>query len=139
MQRTKQQNIRLHVLLHKLGIGLEEKEELVSQYTRGRATSSVDLHEPECAELITALEQQISETDKQANKQRRRVISHLIEAGYSTPDGKADMPKIYEWVKRQKHKKPFNDLNSAQLSDLIHAAENLKNHYLKKVDHARSA
>lgn len=134
MIRTHQQNKELHALLH----NLSDKELLVSQYSNGRTTTSAELKEQECDELINALRREVSNTEQLANRQRRRVISHLIEAGYTNADGRADMPKIYAWVKRQKHKKNFNDLTSSQLSELIYAAENLKSHYLKKVDDART-
>lgn len=131
--RTPRQNIRLHTLLCKLGIDQDTKEAFVRQYTDGRTARSSQMYPHQCAQLIAMLSAQLTEHDKDRNARRRRVISHLKEAGYTRPDGSADMPAIYAWVMRQKHKTPFNHLTAPQLSQLITAAQGVRDHYLTKV------
>lgn len=131
MQRTYTQNNQLHALLMQHGLDLSQKEDLVHQYTHGRTTRSSKMHIHECQKLIDALRGQ-NHPDL-LDRKRKRVIAHLAEAGYITPDGRPDMPAIYAWARRQKHKKNMNRLTSRQLSELIVAADGVKNHYLSKV------
>ncbi len=138
MLRTPHQNIELHVLLMKLGIDLDQKEELVSQYTNHRTVRSSKMNKDECQKLINALRAQADPNFELLDRKRKRVISHLIEAGFVTATNRADMKSIHAWVKRQKHKKHLNDLDSRQLSELIVAAKGVRDHFLKKVDHART-
>lgn len=135
MTRTPEQNIQLHTLLTRLGIDLEGKEDLVSQYTQGRTTSSREMNVEECQALINELNRHTA--PDLLDTKRKRVIAHLAEAGYLTPEGKPDMVGIYGWVRRQKYKLEFNSLNSYQLSELIHAADRVRTHFLKTRDAAR--
>jgi hypothetical protein len=132
IKRDNKQNSILHSLISRLGWSADDKAETVLQYTAQRTRHSSKMSYIECAEMISALESLTRADDEAKNKKRRRVISHLREAGY-TKDGKADMPGIYTWCRTQKHKKPLNNLTSHQLSELIHAAEKVKAHYLKQV------
>lgn len=131
MKRTITQNNRLHALLHQLGIDLDTKEVLIDQFTNGRTVRSSEMTRNECQALIKELEVRVgSEADR--DKKRKRVIAQLAEAGYITKDARPDMPRIYEWVRRQKHKKHLNAHTSDELSGLIYAAEQVKNHYLQQ-------
>lgn len=131
MQRTKEQNTRLHALLAQLGMDSDDKEEMVSEYTNYRTQRSSEMTHLECGQLIHSLELVQRAQDHHLDKKRKRVISHLIEAGY-TKDGRADMPAIHAWVEKQKHKKHLNKHTSPELSQLIHAAAAVKNHKLEK-------
>lgn len=127
MHRTQKQNITLHVLLHKLSIDQDQKEELVSDYTNGRTVRSSEMTIGECDRLIATLTE--IDGDK-LDRKRKRIIAHLKEIGY-------DMPGIYKWVKTQTGKH-FNSLNSQELSGTIHAAQRIRDHYLSKVNDART-
>lgn len=133
MIRTQKQNIDLHILLTKLSITPEEKADLVYLYSSQRTKTSANLYESECAKLIKMLEKRWEDLDEKRDKRRKRVISHLAEAGYTTPQGRPDMNKIHSWVRKQKHKKHLNDHNLKELSSLIKAAEGVRDHYLSKL------
>lgn len=136
MKRTKAQNSRLYSLFGRLGIYGRLKADLVVQYTGGRTIKSSEMSYDECQALINYLQSRVyAYSPEQAvlDKKRKRVISHLKEAGFILPDGKADMQSIYAWVKRQKHKKGFNEHTDGELSELIHAAAQVKDYFLSKL------
>ncbi len=136
MKRTTAQNNRLHGLLTKLGLDLDAKEDLVTQFTNCRTVRSSEMTAPECQQLILHLQNQLG-SDNQLDRQRKRVIANLAEAGHVTDNGKPDMPAIYAWTRRQKHKLPLNQLNSSQLGALIYASEQVRDHYLNQYDKQR--
>jgi hypothetical protein len=131
--RTPQQNSILHAMLSQLGMDAEAKADLVLSHTNNRTSHSSEMSVEECDLLIHSLQLLRNGKDRHLDKKRKRVISHLIEAGYTTPDGKADMTRIYAWVKLQKHKKQLNDHSSAELSQLIHAAAAVRDYKLKAI------
>lgn len=122
--RTKEQNKQLHMLLGNLGL-MDSKAWLVSEYTDGRTEKSSEMTKQEATELIRAL------NDK-GDRKRKRVISHLAEAGYVI-NGRPDMEAINKWVLQQKFKKPLNAHTDSELSLLIYAASKVKEHFLSKV------
>lgn len=124
MLRTKEQNKQLHLLLGNLGL-MDSKAWLVSEYTNGRTERSSEMSVGEAAELIKAL-------NDAGDRKRKRVISHLAEAGY-VKNGRPDMEAINKWVLQQKFKKPLNAHSDSELSSLIYAASKVKDHFLKKV------
>lgn len=145
MIRTKQQNKALYSLISKLGIDDETKQGLVMQYTKGRTKRSSEMFQHECHQLIEALRAKLpGQTPRQAfvprnkleakkERQRKRIISHLKEAGYTLPCGRADMHAINLWVEKQKFKKTLNQHTTAELSQLIYAAGKVRDHFLKHV------
>jgi hypothetical protein len=129
MIRTTEQNRRLHALLNKLGLGRHDLPLIVSSTTAGRTTKSSEMTATECESLINKLNAYNDERDRK----RKRVISHLAEAGYITPAGKPDMKAIEAWALQQKYKTPLNQLTSAQLSELIYAADAVRRHFLNGI------
>lgn len=135
MKRTTAQNSKLHFLLCRLKIDAELKASLVKQYTQGRTDHSSQMEFAECQELINHLQAAAGGGNGSfdvLDVKRKRVISHLKEAGFTLPDGRADMPAIYAWVRKQKYKKPLNDLTGEELSKLIHAAAGVRDHLVSK-------
>lgn len=130
MIRTTTQNRQLHALLTKAGLDLEDKEALVRSYTHNRTTRSSEMTVQECQALINELKVQTNQ--ELLDRKRKRVIAHLAEAGFITPEGKPDMLLIHAWVRRQKYKRDLNHLNSYQLSELIHAAAMVRDHFMTK-------
>ena len=90
MERSLEQNKKLHTLISLLKITPEEKEELVWQYSNSRTNSSKYLTMRECAELISNLEK-IS-----GNVTARSVIIHqkLLWRFYYTLRDKEYLPSI---------------------------------------------
>lgn len=130
--RTKEQNKQLHTLLCKLKIDLDTKEDLVAIYTNERTKRSSEMYRSECALLIYDLQKKFTPSQKELllDQKRKRVISHLAQAGYVTPAGRPDMVAISAWVEKQKFKKRFNDHTAAELSILIYASRQVLKHQL---------
>ncbi|MEZ5195086.1 MAG: hypothetical protein R2764_01405 [Bacteroidales bacterium] len=122
--RTKEQNKQIHMLLGNLGL-MDSKSWLVEEYTHGRTDRSSEMTRQEATELIRAL-------NDVNDRKRKRVISHLAEAGY-VKNGRPDMDAINKWVIQQKFKKPLNAHSDSELSSLIYAASKVKDHFLSKV------
>lgn len=145
MIRTMQQNKALYSLISRLRIDDETKQSLVMQFTKGRTTHSSEMFQHECDQLIEALQAKLpqpkprrafvpkNELEAKKERQRKRIISHLKEAGYMLPDGRADMHAINLWVKKQKFKKTLNQHTSEELSQLIYAAGKVRDHFLKHI------
>lgn len=132
--RTKEQNKKLHALLCKLKINLDTKEDLVAVYTSERTKRSSEMYTYECDQLIYDLQKGITPSQEELllDQKRKRVISHLAQAGYTLPTGKPDMYAITTWVEKQKFKKKFNAHTASELSVLIHASRQVLNHQLEK-------
>lgn len=131
-QRTLKQNKELHALIGQLGFDDDMKAVLINTYTHGRTMHSSNMSVMECQELINYLHNKVKEKEFEKDKMRKRVISHMKEAGYTLPDGRADMPAIQAWVQRQKYKKQLNKHTKKELSDLIYAADKVRQHFKNK-------
>jgi membrane carboxypeptidase/penicillin-binding protein len=140
MKRTKNQNRAIHTLCNHLGFDSDDRKQIVEKFSQGRTTSSAELTVEEARRLINDmrenLPQQIyvnSPEEQERDRKRKRVISHLAEAGYIKKDGKHDMDAIHAWVRRQKYKKHLNAHTSKELSTLIYAADAVRQHFLTKI------
>jgi len=129
-------NQQIGIMLRERGIDQEGKEEMVHEFTDGRTKSIRGMNDLEKRELIRLLRgsvQMPTPPNDINNQKRRRIISHLKEAGYVLPDGKADMQAIQAWVAKQRFKKELNAHSSAELSVLISCAEKVREHYYLKI------
>lgn len=124
---------QLHTLLSKTG-QTDNKRDLILEATNGRSSSSKDLNAHEMRSLIGKLQSLTPQTAEEASRERMRkkVIGLMKEAGYKLPGNKADMKSINEWLLKQTET-PFNNCTNAELVKLIHAATQVRNHYLTKV------
>lgn len=114
------------------------KEDMVSNITHGKTTKLSDLKSKEWDELLEYTGRLLHEfgisTQYDVNDvKRKRVISHLKESGYTLPNGKADMPAIEAWVRKQKFGKSLNQHTNTELSALIYAAQQVRDHYFTKI------
>jgi hypothetical protein len=126
-----------------------DRSEAVSMFTNGRKNSLKDLSEKEYWTFIGWLNRTFNSTpcpskggagvaegagdgkDGQSsvstdilNHQRRKIIALLCKIGYLTADGKADMPRIYQWVKSHGYlHKPLNAYTAKELPRLVTQAE----------------
>lgn len=141
MKRTLKQNKTLHVLIGRLHIDEETKQDLVHQYTRGRTIHSSHMTFDEANQLIRALRKELPDPAWKAKnsheamkeRKRKRIISHMAEAGFILPDGSPDMKAIHTWVQKQAYKKHLNRHSSEELSVLIYAADEVRQHFYKKM------
>jgi len=129
--RTKEQSIRLHTIIGKLGITPEIKEELVYNITQGRASSTKDLTHLECDTLIKTLQPNVP---IEGDKQRKKILSIVHELGWETPTGKIDWNTLNPYLLKYGYlHKSFNDYTPKELPTLVTQFENLlRSHYEKR-------
>jgi hypothetical protein len=140
MLRTESQNKRLHLLIGKLAIGAEQKEELVYEFTGGRETSSAKMEVRECNALIGHLEilsgqstatktkgYGFTQVNDAANKMRRKILSIVHELGWELPGGKIDWARLNEYLNKYGYlHKALNDYKYEELPTLVTQFENLQ-------------
>lgn len=158
--RTQKQNRQLHYWLAEAKIGTEVKEELVHNFSGGRATSSNLLTVDQCNMLIsylkglcearkeTAVPSRASGTgaglspsglrpppqgEDKANRMRRKCISICHEMGWKLENGKIDMRRVDEFCEKRGHgHKKLNFYSEKELPMLITQFEKLlKSKYAK--------
>lgn len=145
MYRTKEQNKTLHALLGELNIDVEQKEELVYQFTQSREKSSSKMLITECQAMINHLKaiksgyiskneggKKHDENDP-ANKMRRKILSICYEMRW-TLNGGIDWEKLNAWLYKYGYlKKDLNKYTEAELPTLVTQFENLlKTFYAKR-------
>lgn len=125
MKRTKDQNIRLHALIGKLGIDKKEKADLVSKHTKGRTESSADMYMHECNSLMNELQVManllIAKTpdEKKAENQRMKLFSIGHELKWNSE-------QVKSWVLKYGYKhKDINKYTLQELPTLITQFENV--------------
>ncbi len=134
MVRTAQQNSRLHLLLGKLNVEKETKEDLVYQFTSGRETSSSKLEFKECQALIDHLGRLTKQTFDSGDKMRKKILSVVHELGWETPSGKIDWKSLNEYLLKFGYlHKTLNDYEYKELPTLVTQFENLlRTEYAKR-------
>jgi len=131
---------RLHQLLNALGL-MEEKPQLVRQYTNERTSSSRAMMPHEAKMLIKGLEDLQKPKAKHytptahdqaasADIMRKKIISMFREIGYEVYDPTkskivADMHRIYSFVRHKGYLKPkgLNQYTAKELPGLVSQVE----------------
>ncbi len=136
--RTPQQNKLLHSLLKELGIDKDIKEDLVLQFSNGKTDRSSHMTKEECQALIDHLQYRINTKraikHERKDKMRKKIIALFVKMGYTTPDGKIDMKRIYDWVNKYGYlKKPLNHYSEKELPHLVTQAEKVYHSFIQKV------
>lgn len=129
MTRTPEQNKRLHLLIAKLGITAENKEDLVSSYSNGRVTSSADMTAHECDELLRYL-QQLADKHKDYFDERaiamRRKFFALARDKQWIVSGKIDYVRTNNWLLHYSYlHKTINEYNYSELPKLLSQFEHV--------------
>lgn len=129
MTRTVEQNKRLHLLICKLGICTENKEDLVCSYSNGRATSSADLTVHECDELLRYLQNLANEQagyhDQRAIAMRRKFFALVRDKGWML-NGKIDYVRVNKWLSKYGYlHKSINEYKYAELPKLLSQFEHV--------------
>lgn len=156
---TPQLNKQLHALITKLSM-MEHKPYLVESFTHGRSSSSKDLTNFECIELIKHLKmlQNLKNVDatqeathvshamppikkqtpyEQGDAMRKKIIALAHQINWKTThprSGKeiADMKRINEWCKTHGYlHKELNHYTVTELPVLVTQFQNMYNSYLK--------
>ena len=114
----------------------DKKDYAIYGFTNGRTSSSKDLTDAEAAAFINSLPKSLSpalskvegdvEEAEKCNTKRRKLCGMAHNIGWvvwcaTKGDYKADMPRLYGWVKQYGHCAPkaLKDYNSKELNKLI--------------------
>lgn len=116
---TKAQQQRIHMLAKQNNKEENDLRKMIAAITHQRTESTKQMTCYHAKALIAYLEDKL-------DRKRKRVIANLKTTGMS-------MDEIHAWVLQQKHKKHLNEHTSQELSQLIYAAEKVKNHYYSKI------
>lgn len=141
---------RLHALLNKAGL-MDEKADLVKQYSACRETSSTKLEYREANSLIKHLEDLTLQMGMRspedikrqtADTMRKKIISMLREVGFETTEGsrkKADMKAIYSLIIKIGYLKPksLNQYDNNELPKLVSQIESYYQKELKRINNGR--
>lgn len=119
MQRTTEQNKKLHALLNQKGL-MAHKANFILGATQGRSERSSDLTKEECKWLINHIEN-LDNDDARRNTMRRKIISLYRQMGYNDGE-RADMKRIEADVV-QRWKKKLNDYSLTDLTHIIGVLE----------------
>ena len=136
---TKEQNARLHQLLSHSNM-MDDKANIVKQYTAGRTESSRLLSTHEALDII----EDLAEQDNSANKMRKKLL-HLgymmmwDQPANSQQQGlkpqRINYMNVSNWCASDKckHKKPLNKLSPVELPMVVSQLEQVYKSFNKKV------
>lgn len=123
MQRTLEQNTKLHALIGVLHLGPDIKADLVYQVSGGRCKSSRDLTVNECSELIRLLESATMSEEKRREDVRKKIIWRLYfmlrERGYFPVQTSSEAMKSLGRMTDKVWKKSVEDMTSSELNACI--------------------
>ncbi len=130
MQRTLDQNTKLHALIGQLRLDADMKADLVSQFSAGRCTSSRDLTVMECAGLISYLEGIISSPEKQKESVRKKMVWRLYfmlrDRGYFPHQDAMEAMESLDRMTTKVWHKSATTMTSKELSTYIGIVRNWK-------------
>lgn len=128
---TKAQIIGIRTMLSKLGLK-EEKENLISTYTKERTTHITKMSKSEAAQLIKNLKNPNEEAQE---RQRKHIIAMAHNMNWQLPGGKADMQRVNGWVQQYGHLSgKLNDYEGEALQKLVTQFQKVYKHYLKAIE-----
>ncbi len=127
MNRTNEQNSRLHGLLGLLHIEPEQKAWLVEEFTDGRSSSTKDMSSTECQALIDHLAKVATDTNAdRANVMRRKAFAIAHELGWKDAQGKVDRARFDAWMLKYSYlHKGINQYTHNELPKLLTQLEQL--------------
>ena len=131
MLRNSTQNKQLYLLLNKLGIDNELKQEIVYRLTNGRTIKSSEMNVQECQAMINELNAE--PTMGKADKMRKKIISLFRKMGYLV-NGKVDMVAVEAWVEKYGYlHKSLNNYKYVELPKLVSQAEAVYQSFIKSL------
>lgn len=119
--------------LQQLGYELT-REDIVLDFTGGECTGLRQLTDRQYYGLLKSLRTKLSESEDPALQQMRmKIIALFRKMGYER-NGKADMPKIYKWVKKYgKFHQPLNLHSKEELTELTTQVKMMYESHLKEI------
>lgn len=128
------QRSKIAVLINKLGLDIDTKEELIHTHTDGRTTSIRGLKMHEAIQVIQSLTGDQKPQNNPATKMRRKIMSMAHELGWELEGGKLDTKRLNDWcIKYGFGKKKLDDYTEYELTMLVTQFEQAYVTYLKKV------
>lgn len=128
-KRTPQQHKQLFALLYKLGIDDDGRKELVYEVTQCRTTTTTELTQLECADLINSLQTKANIQEEKKDRMRKKIIAMAHEMKWYNA-GKVDLKRIDDWcVKSGKFKKPLMKHSQGELTQLVTQFEHVAASY----------
>lgn len=125
-------NKHLHALLTQLNL-MEQKQDLVRQFTNGRTISSKDMSIDEARALIKSLEDQ---KEQRTKKMRAKIIHLLCLLGYTLDDGTPNYVRINRFIEnigaRNPRKKPLPFLDPKETWAVLCQVEQMYAKELKR-------
>lgn len=131
--RSLPQNRKLHMLLGKLKLDPEVKQDIIYKATLGRTTSSKDLYQSEADILINELNRMLNADP--AQRMRRKIFSICHELGWRLPASqKVDVQRLNNWLMKYGYlHKPLMAYTYQELPALVSQLEEiLKKSYNEK-------
>lgn len=137
-QKAKKRDYSEYFALEKQlqAIGYElTREDVVFQFTKGKSTGLRQLTDIQYYDLLKFLRNKIAESeDPSLQQMRSKIISLFHKMGYEDDHGKADMKRIYTWVKKYgKFHKPLNMHTKSELTELTTQVKLMFDSYLQEV------
>ena len=124
------QNKRLHQLLNETGL-VEEKKDLVRDYSRIGSESSKDLLIGEANSLIQHLESLVLAKHDPADAMRKKMIMYAHKMRWQLPNGRVDMKRLDGWCQHYgKFSKKLNNHTRLELTQLLTQFEQVYNSFL---------
>lgn len=127
------QNKRLHQLLNETGL-VEEKKDLVRDYSRIGAESSKDLLIGEATSLIQHLESLVPDKHDPSDAMRKKIIMYAHKMRWQLENGKIDMKRLDGWCQLYgRFGKKLNGHTHLELTQLVTQFEQVYESFLKGV------
>ena len=116
-------NGKMHVLLAQLE-WIEHKAKLADISSNGRTESTKELTDDEFAAMLNHLE---ASEKKALDPSRRKILYYARELGMETPEGKADYPRINQFIQeigaRNPKRRKLYQLHRSELNAVLSQVE----------------
>ena len=111
-----------------------DRREVITELTNGRTDRLTELSDGEYYELVNKMRQMASELEDPAlDRMRKKIITLMRKMGYET-NHKADMKRIYQWVKHYGlFHKPLNQHSKAELAKLVGQTESMYQSHITQI------
>lgn len=116
---TKQQNMAIGIMVKRMNLTKEQKQDLIHSFSDGRTETTVGLYYVEAVELIKYLNKELKTPQTPKDKMANAILSLGHEMNWRK-NGKIDMDRINAWCIRYGYlHKPLNDYTEEELPTLL--------------------
>lgn len=141
---TAKQIQKFHALLNELNL-MEHKKDIVSEFTKGKQTSTKEMTMEQMIQAIEHLEANKNaktvstkpKRDSSLDRQRKKIIGFCREMGMEVEvrgETVADMSSIYKFIVKVGYlKKDLNDYTAQEMPILVTVIEKIKDNVVPKL------